>query len=362
MFASELAGLDRDEIRAWYNGYRWGDDEDKVYNPFCLLKLFRSRLFRAHWFETATPRFLIDTLLRRGFAAPDLERVDASETLLSTFDLEFIAPEALLFQTGYLTITGVEEQPNDYPRYRLDYPNREVRRGLNEHLLDALAPNWRAAGSGAALRRVLAAEAWKRCCASCWPAFRTIGIGGTTSLATRGTGRACSTLGSRRRWMAWPPRTPPAAGAWTWPCASAGTLPVRVQGVRAVGVGRRAGPVAGAQIRRQVPRRGPSGPPDRRRDQRRDPHHRRIPDRPRLKSRMSGSVVATSQRPVRATNSVRRYLRLRGLRSTLTDVSGGFDILRSHPRTMGGLTTTVQSHHLSLRPSPPTVATCLPHW
>ena len=160
VFAPELAGLDRDEIRAWYNGYRWGGDEDKVYNPFCLLKLFRSRLFRAHWFETATPRFLIDTLLRRGFAAPDLERVHASETLLSTFDVDFIAPEALLFQTGYLTITGVEEQPNDYPRYRLGYPNREVRRGLNEHLLDALAPNWRAAGDGAALRRVLAAEDW----------------------------------------------------------------------------------------------------------------------------------------------------------------------------------------------------------
>ena len=33
-----------------------GDDEDKVYNPFCLLKLFRSRLFRAHWFETVPPR------------------------------------------------------------------------------------------------------------------------------------------------------------------------------------------------------------------------------------------------------------------------------------------------------------------
>ena len=50
-----------------------------------------------------------------------------AKTLLSTFDVDFIAPEALLFQTGYLTITAVEEQPNDYPRYRLGYPNREVR-------------------------------------------------------------------------------------------------------------------------------------------------------------------------------------------------------------------------------------------
>ncbi len=47
-----------------------------------------------------------------------------------------------------------------YSRYRLGYPNREVRRGLNRGLLDALAPNWRSAGSGLALRRLLAAEDW----------------------------------------------------------------------------------------------------------------------------------------------------------------------------------------------------------
>ena len=227
VFAPELAALDRDEVRAWYKGYRWGDDEDKVYNPFCLLTLFRNRLFRAHWFETATPRFLIATLLRRGFAARDREGVHASETLLSAFDVDYIAPEALLFQTGYLTITGVEEQPNDYPRYRLGYPNREVRRGLNEHLLDALAPNWRVAGTGATLRQVLAAEDWDGVEAL----LRKLLAGiphdwhrrNDIARYRRGTGRACSTPGSRRRWTAWPPRTPPAAGAWTWRCASAGT-------------------------------------------------------------------------------------------------------------------------------------------
>ena len=42
VFAPELPGLDRDEIRAWYNGYSWLGAET-VYNPFALLKLFRSR-------------------------------------------------------------------------------------------------------------------------------------------------------------------------------------------------------------------------------------------------------------------------------------------------------------------------------
>ena len=57
-------------------------------NPFGILKLFASRRFRAHWFETAAPRFLVDTLLKHGFAAPDLESVRADEDLLSAFEAE----------------------------------------------------------------------------------------------------------------------------------------------------------------------------------------------------------------------------------------------------------------------------------
>ena len=70
-----------------------------------------------------------------------------------------MAPEALLFQTGYLTI--VDSERRDGRRlYRLGYPNREVRRGLNESLLDALAPSWRTTEDAGALRRLLAAADW----------------------------------------------------------------------------------------------------------------------------------------------------------------------------------------------------------
>ncbi len=159
VFAPELPGLDRGRIRAWYNGYDWRGKE-RVYNPWAILHLFASREFRSHWFETATPRFLVDTLLRRGFSAPDLEGLRADDDLLSAFDVDAVSTEALLFQTGYLTIAEEEKDADGVPVYRLGYPNREVRRGLNRGLLDALAPRWRSAGSGAALRRVLAAEDW----------------------------------------------------------------------------------------------------------------------------------------------------------------------------------------------------------
>ena len=138
VFAPELPGLDRDEIRHWYNGYGWRGKE-KVYNPFDILLLFRQREFKAHWFETGTPRFLIDTLLRRHVASPELDGMMGTDALLSAFDVDEMATEALLFQTGYLTIAG-EEDFDGETLYRLEYPNREVRQSLNGSLLRAMTP------------------------------------------------------------------------------------------------------------------------------------------------------------------------------------------------------------------------------
>ena len=107
VFAPELGNLDRDEVRRWYNGYSWLG-EGKVYNPFDILLLFDKRKFGNYWFETGTPAFLVDLLARRGIDALSLEGRVADDTLLSAFDVDRIEPEALLFQTGYLTITGEE--------------------------------------------------------------------------------------------------------------------------------------------------------------------------------------------------------------------------------------------------------------
>ncbi|MDE0125626.1 MAG: AAA family ATPase [Bryobacterales bacterium] len=136
VFAAELEGLDRDRVRDWYNGYSWGGVE-KVYNPFDALLLFRKRTFSAWWFETATPTFLVETLVKRGIATASLDGRLASEKLLGTFDVGRIATEALLFQTGYLTIQGQEDRLGKH-YYRLGYPNREVRESLNESLVDYL--------------------------------------------------------------------------------------------------------------------------------------------------------------------------------------------------------------------------------
>ena len=136
VFAPELGGLDREQVREWYNGYGWLGDE-KVYNPYDVLLLLRRRKFAAHWFETGTPAFLVDTLFERRVSTVSLDQTVSTEELLSTFDVEEIVTEALLFQTGYLTITGEEELGGE-ALYRLGYPNREVRQSLNRVLLRRL--------------------------------------------------------------------------------------------------------------------------------------------------------------------------------------------------------------------------------
>ena len=139
VFAPELTGLDREKIRAWYYGYNWRGTE-RVYNPFDILLLFDRREYESWWFETGTPTFLVDTLVSRGISGVDIDGMVASSDLLSSFDVGDIATEALLFQTGYVTITDTEILGGK-TLYRLGYPNREVRQSLNERLLRAMAPD-----------------------------------------------------------------------------------------------------------------------------------------------------------------------------------------------------------------------------
>ena len=136
VFAPELPGLDRDEIRRWYNGYNWRGTS--VYNPFDLLLLFDRREFRPYWFETGTPTFLVDLLAQRHAFTPELGQLVAMESLLSTFDVDQISVEALMFQSGYLTIAS-HFQMGARIEYTLKYPNLEVEASLNGALLEMLS-------------------------------------------------------------------------------------------------------------------------------------------------------------------------------------------------------------------------------
>lgn len=143
VFEAELEGLDRDRVRQWYNGYNWLGES--VYNPYDLLLFLRERKFRSFWFETATPTFLVEYLAQNKWFTPDLLELEVNDAILSTFDVDRIAPEALLWQTGYLTFHKVEEISTAQWIYTLGYPNREVEAALNDALLPVYGADHRSA-------------------------------------------------------------------------------------------------------------------------------------------------------------------------------------------------------------------------
>ena len=132
VFAPELPGLDRDEIRDWYNGYNWLGEE-KVYHPFDMLMLFDKREFGAERFETDAPAFLVETLTGLGFRSTDADDMLSSQDLLSLLDVEDMTTEALLFQAGYITITKDRNLGGNLFCY-MGYPNRAARFRLDRAL------------------------------------------------------------------------------------------------------------------------------------------------------------------------------------------------------------------------------------
>ena len=138
VFSEHLDGVDLDEVRHWYNGYNFLGES--VYNPFDVLLYLDRKIFRSYWFETGTPTFLIDMIRERGYAMPQIHEMRIAEETLGIFDVDQIALEALLFQTGYLTIQSHRQGPGGLLD-TLGYPNHEVAHSLPHAFLNAHTPS-----------------------------------------------------------------------------------------------------------------------------------------------------------------------------------------------------------------------------
>ena len=135
---AQIEKLDQKEIikkiKKWYNGYRFSDKDEKVYNPFSTLLLFSQQAFKLHWFETGTPTFLINLIKEQDYDIRKLEKLEIGINDFSTYEIESLDILPLLFQTGYLTIKNYI--PEDMI-YELGYPNFEVKSGFLYKLMNA---------------------------------------------------------------------------------------------------------------------------------------------------------------------------------------------------------------------------------
>ena len=135
--------LSKDEclarLKEKYDGYRFHQSSEGVYNPFSLLNCFANMEFGDYWFETGTPTFLVKRLREIGFDVASLSdrTLTATGQELSDYRGDNLDPVPLLYQTGYLTIADYDPE---FGEYILGFPNEEVRYGFLRSLMPEYAP------------------------------------------------------------------------------------------------------------------------------------------------------------------------------------------------------------------------------
>ncbi len=124
-----------EQIKYWYNGYRFSEKPVYVYNPFSTLSFFFEESFKFYWFETGTPTFLLELIKNNPQSWPQIpEEKWASERAFSTYEIEHLEALPLLFQSGYLTIQDIDDSFAER-LYLLDYSNFEVKQAFLSELL-----------------------------------------------------------------------------------------------------------------------------------------------------------------------------------------------------------------------------------
>jgi hypothetical protein len=126
------------ELRRFYNGYRFTEKRLSVYNPFGLLKHFdQEGRFLPYWYDTGTPTFLVKLIAEQKIKITDLNKLRVGYADFSKYDIAGMRAEPLLYQSGYLTIANYDAELGEFA---LDYPNEEIRASFARSLLEQYLP------------------------------------------------------------------------------------------------------------------------------------------------------------------------------------------------------------------------------
>lgn len=111
-----------------YDGYHFREKTSGVFNPFSVLNCLRTLRFDNFWFQTGTPTFLIELLKKSEYDLRlILTGVEMRASAFSEYRVEANNPIPLLYQSGYLTIKGYDEE---FGLYTLGFPNEEIKYGF----------------------------------------------------------------------------------------------------------------------------------------------------------------------------------------------------------------------------------------
>lgn len=121
-----------DKLREYYDGYHFTHNSIGIYNPFSLLNTFKYKEFGSYWFETGTPTYLVELLKKHHYDLRRMAHEETSISVLNSIDSASDNPIPVIYQSGYLTIKGYDEE---FGIYSLGFPNREVEDGFIKFLL-----------------------------------------------------------------------------------------------------------------------------------------------------------------------------------------------------------------------------------
>jgi hypothetical protein len=128
----------RTTIKQWYNGFRFHQDADTVYNPVSLgMFLNEGGEFNCFWFSTGNPSFIFQVLKKQQINFFKTINDPIPNFVLDSFDVSNMLAAPLLLQTGYLTIESVQYRFNK-KAYKLNFPNLEIEIAFEHHLLGML--------------------------------------------------------------------------------------------------------------------------------------------------------------------------------------------------------------------------------
>lgn len=156
-FAEKLGVSDEQllsKLKENYDGYHFSQNSPDIYNPFSLLRALDAKKLDDYWFQSGTPSYLIQALRRDGFFLPDLDCIETLESGLSARESYLNNPVSLLYESGYVTIKGYDDEMDSYT---LGLPNREVAKSFSEALLPVYAemPQRECTGALLMMRRAL---------------------------------------------------------------------------------------------------------------------------------------------------------------------------------------------------------------
>jgi Predicted AAA-ATPase/PD-(D/E)XK nuclease superfamily len=129
----------RNNIKRWYNGFRFHKDATTVYNPVSMgMFMNEGGQFINYWFSTGSPSFIFKVIKKQDIDFFDLIHQGVSYDLLDSFDVANMQAAPLLLQTGYLTIERSEMMMGQ-PIYYLNFPNLEIETAFEKHLISLIA-------------------------------------------------------------------------------------------------------------------------------------------------------------------------------------------------------------------------------